>query len=705
MELQESEGSVRFYSSGHETHCQRAFGARRFNFVKATQMTATGGIGIAWHGARLAAGARLRAGAWRLIAAILASVLVLAALPARADDDLPARVGRLASVQGDVFHAPDEHVGDWAEIGLNYPIAEGDNLWVQGDGRAEVDYGGGQFRLAGDTNLHVSRLDDRQLALFIAAGRVIVRVRVLEADDSVRIDTPASQIALMRPGLYRIDVASDSPHTTVVVREGEAQVATPAGAEQVFPGQTASLTGIANEAADIRNGGGVDGFDAWSAARDRVYEQPRQNAYVSRQMIGQADLDAYGMWQSYPDYGAVWFPADVATDWAPYRFGHWTWLSGWGYTWVDSAAWGYAPFHYGRWAYIGGRWGWCPGMYVARPLWAPALVAWYGGSGWSHAAAHGGPLFGWVPLGWREPFVPWWDRCTSRCKERYNRPYAVNVAERRDALPTHYANWRVPGGITAVPADALASGKPVAMNRVPVGADVPVAPPLLARAPAIKPAPVRPGAVRPGNGVPVPASSLYEARVTVPPASAAGRAPTMPIAPAARGLSVSPPAGGTGRPATRIDDGRNVLPPAAVRAVPLPPAGSAATNRSTPVPPAATLERQTGAPVAPVAPGMAPRSTSVAPVAPVPAQRSFRTAPLPPVVSPPAAMRPPVAPVPSIAPAAAPRVAPPVAPVAPVAPVPRVVPPTAPLPQAVPASVPAQRGAPIRIAPPNPQQN
>ena len=168
--------------------------------------------------------------------------------PHTADDDLPGRVGRVANVQGTLHHAPDEHAGDWAAIGLNYPIAQGDNLSSSATACAEIDYGGGQFRLAGDTNLHVSRLDDRQLALFVAAGRVIVRVRVLETDDSVRIDTPATQIALMRPGLYRIDVASDSPLTSVVVREGEAQVATPAGVETVMPGQTPSLTGVANEA-------------------------------------------------------------------------------------------------------------------------------------------------------------------------------------------------------------------------------------------------------------------------------------------------------------------------------------------------------------------------------------------------------------------------------------------------------------------------
>ncbi len=103
--------------------------------------------------------------------------LALAALfgmarPAFADDDLPGRVGRVADVAGELFLAPQDQPEQWTPIGVNYPVTTGDNLWVGNDGRAEVDFGAGQFRLAGDTNLHVSRLDDRQFALFVAQGRV-----------------------------------------------------------------------------------------------------------------------------------------------------------------------------------------------------------------------------------------------------------------------------------------------------------------------------------------------------------------------------------------------------------------------------------------------------------------------------------------------------------------------------------------------------
>ena len=633
----------------------------------------------------------------RLGAALVLLALVLAcaigASRAHADDELPGRVGRIADVQGPLYHAPPESADEWSEIGINDPVAQGDNLWVARDGRAEIDYGGGEIRLAGDTNVHVSRLDERQLSLYVAAGRVIVRVRVLEAEDEVRLDTPTTQITLTRPGLYRLDVVPDIEQTTLVVREGEAQVATATATERVLPGQTAVLTGTTDVMADIFNGGGIDGFDAWSAARDRVYERPRENAYVSRQMVGEADLYTYGRWQTYGEYGAVWFPT-VDPEWAPYRFGHWTWLPGWGYTWVDDAPWGYAPFHYGRWVYVAGRWGWCPGAYVARPLWAPALVAWYGGAGWSHSVSFGAPLFGWVPLGWREPFVPWWRGCGSGCWSRYNRPYAVSGAERRAAPPTHFANWTVPGGITAVPGAALTGGKPVAVNRVPIGAGASYAPSLVVAPPAVKPAPFKPGAVRPGGSVPAPAS-----------ASRATRAPIAPIPPAGR-IVVTP--GAAGGPA--VPSVPPATPRSPTRAVE-PRAPAVGTSRPTPAPreravappPPAPVERAQGATRAPV-----PAPLPSRPVAPVAPERTIRPPPsagsLP---APPT--RGPSAPVPAIRVVPAPVPAPQPVPVAP--PGPRAVPvplPQGGVPQPVPHAAPAPaphapaERAPVHVAPPNP---
>jgi Family of unknown function (DUF6600) len=588
----------------------------------------------------------------------VAALVIAIAMPALALDDEGSRAGRVASVQGTLSHKADDAAA-WMPVEQNYPVAEGAILALAPGGRAEIDYGGGLFRLDGGTEVRVTRLTDHDFALFVGEGSVVVRVRVHDADDSVRIATPATEIALVRPGLYRIDVAADSPHTSVTVRIGEAELATGAGSVQVLAGQIASLSGVAGESADVRNAPVIDAFDAWSAARDRMYNESRQSAYVSRRMVGADDLAAYGTWQTYPDYGAVWFPADVARDWAPYRFGYWTWLPGWGYAWVDNAAWGYAPFHYGRWAYIGGRWGWCPGAFVARPLWAPALVAWYGGAGFAAGTAPG-PIYGWVPLGWREPYVPPFRTCATRCWARYNRPLGVGADRRRDSTPAHFANWNAPGGLTAVSGDALMSGRPVATHRVPVGANPSFTPSLVTRPPVARPvAPVRPDVQD------VPSN---------PPAN--------------RATTSNPPAN---RPMTAPVAPRNVLP---ARAAP-------ATPRSVSPAPVAPLggspRSVLPAPVAPL--GDSPRSVSPAPVAPLGGSpRGVLPAPVAPLGGSPRSVLPtPVAPS-----GGSPRSVLP-APVAPLAPSQVSPTPPAPVPapaQAVP-SVPAPRGA-IPPAPPNP---
>src|SRR5690606_12765696 len=70
-------------------------------------------------------------------------------------EELPVRVGRLADLDGDVYVSSGRDAQDWIEALRNYTVVSGDNLWVSSGGRAEIDYGGGQFRLDGDTNVHI----------------------------------------------------------------------------------------------------------------------------------------------------------------------------------------------------------------------------------------------------------------------------------------------------------------------------------------------------------------------------------------------------------------------------------------------------------------------------------------------------------------------------------------------------------------------
>jgi hypothetical protein len=189
-------------------------------------------------------------------------------------------------------------------------------------------------------------------------------------------------------------------------------------------------------------------------------------------MVGYEDLDANGDWRNTPEYGPVWTPR-VAVGWTPYHDGRWAWVEPWGWTWVDDEPWGFAPFHYGRWAYVDNRWGWCPGAVAARVYYAPALVAFVGGGGFSAGVSiggGGGGLVGWFPLGPSEVYRP-----SYHVSEGYIRQ--VNVTNTRITnvnvtnIKTTNINYVNRSAIVAVPQNSFVSAQPVRRAAVRIDAN------------------------------------------------------------------------------------------------------------------------------------------------------------------------------------------------------------------------------------------
>lgn len=578
-----------------------------------------------------------RAGS-RWLAAVLAMTASLFVQAASATDtqapvDPPARVGRVSEFGGTLYLAPNEPPAQWQAVGRNYPVTTGNSLWISPDGRVEVDFGTGQFRLDGNSTVYVARLDDRELTLVVPSGRVIVRLRALDSGEVARIDAPNATIRLNRAGLYRVDVDADVPMSRITVRDGEADLSASTGVETVGPGQSVVATGPDQPQLIRQRAAGFDGFDSWSDGRDQRYDAAAASGYVSGYMVGAADLYRYGYWQTHVDYGYVWYPTGVAAGWSPYRYGRWVWVAPWGWTWIDDTPWGFAPFHYGRWVWIGGRWGWCPGRYVARPIYSPALVAWYGGASWSVGIGVGGPVYGWVPLGWREPYWPHY-RVSDRYWHAVNRPYAVNYAERPKAPPTRYANYGVPGAITAVPGAVFHGGRPVAPNvvrpRPSTLAEIQPTPPppQLHKPRRVEAAPSVRGMPPAAAGVSRPAPAWSPApraqQPTSPGAPPTPAAPPVSVGPAQPGIRTLPqhvwtaPAG-PGVTSPLLQKPRPIAPPGAVGpgTVPArPQPGSSAVQRA---PLRSGDQTGFGAPV--LAPGARPPGVGAAPSAVPPGAR------------------------------------------------------------------------------------
>src|SRR4029079_10372241 len=161
------------------------------------------------------------------------------------------------------------------------------------------------------------------------------------------------------------------------------------------------------------------------------------------------DLDQYGSWIQETDYGPLWGSSRVQSDWVPYRYGHWAWVRPWGWTWIDDQPWGYAPFHYGRWVQVRDRWAWYPGRRIDRPVYAPALVAWVGGSGFRRAGSGGGAAVGWYPLSPYERYQPWYRASTTNINVINN--YVINDRDRAARYSQRQRDFTQTQATTVVP--------------------------------------------------------------------------------------------------------------------------------------------------------------------------------------------------------------------------------------------------------------
>ena len=376
-----------------------------------------------------------------------------------ADVDPPARIGRLNESSGPVSFASGEAPDSWSEAVLNRPLTSGDRLWADRGARGELHVGSIAVRFASLTQLDVLHLDDHAMQLGLREGVLNMRVRELDYDERIEVVTPAGAAVLREPGSYRISADPATGVTYIAVNFGRAEVLT--GSQSfVIPADQVAVVPTGGQVA-FTVAGQPDEFDRWSADRDRREDGVMSTRYVSPHMTGYEDLDRYGSWRTVPEYGAVWVPARVASGWAPYRYGRWIWVSPWGWTWIDDAPWGFAPFHYGRWVWVHDYWAWAPGRLVRRPVYAPALVAFVGGPHGPLSVGHG-PAVGWFPLGWREPFRPWY-RSSHTHVRNVNVPHVGNVSN----VDTVHAHRHRPHAVTMVPHQRFVSGARTAEHRLP----------------------------------------------------------------------------------------------------------------------------------------------------------------------------------------------------------------------------------------------
>jgi hypothetical protein len=573
-----------------------------------------------------------------------------------AGGDPPVRAGRVARLSGTVsFHGPG--ADHWDTATLNFPVTTGDALWTEPQGSAAVDISASRITLDGGTEFDIEALDAQALTATAPQGELFLRLRHLAPGENFTLRTPRGSVSIAAAGRYEIAAGDTQAPTTVTVVEGTAQVSAENLALTVQAGQTATITGdqtfqgsVGPQVSDAFLTAMIGQPTPVAAPAPVAQAAPPPPAVAA--MPGSEDLDQYGGWQPTPQYGSVWYP-QVAAGWVPYRDGHWAYVAPWGWTWVDNEPWGFAPFHYGRWVEVNDRWGWAPVYsapgYVepayAEPVYAPALVSFVGfGVGVAIGAAIGGSV-GWFPLGWNEPYRPWY-HYSPGYMQNVNRTYVSNVTNITNVTNISYANRNV---TTVVPGSVMVNSRPVApavmrlspqqvagLHPAPLPPVRPTATtagvtPVVARQLHLPAAPAAPGRpLAPGPAfAPTPVAARAAAAVPLRPpgaapavragVTAAPLAPTAPHANAAPGPAIAPRQPGVVTPGLRAPG----APAAAAGRLPpvVHPQAGGATPRASAAPGPTIVPRAAGAAV----PALRPAVAAHGPAAPRPGEAPLTT--------------------------------------------------------------------------------
>ncbi len=382
--------------------------------------------------------------------------------------DPPGRVGRISYIGGTVsFKTADDT--QWTQATPNFPVAAGAAFWTDAGSLVEIRIGSSALQMDEATKLEFTYLDDHAIQVRINQGTLAVKLRNLDREDSFKVVTlDGITVSLLSAGRYRVDAARSNQPLRVTAFEGTVQIANDSSAVIVSEGKTAIVlggTGLIRH--EIREAIPV-AFDDWAQSRDYGGAADNPPHYVSQEMTGSQELSSNGQWSTDPEYGPVWSPYGMPADWAPYQYGHWSWVEPWGWTWIDDAPWGFAPFHYGRWVFINSSWRWAPGLFIVHPVFAPALVTFIQSP---HFFVSFGsfPLVGWFPLAPGQVFVPAFP-CSTVFLQKLNLPITSRLvtinAQNVNLTQIILVNGRFPRGVTVIPQSAFVKTLSVSKSKI-----------------------------------------------------------------------------------------------------------------------------------------------------------------------------------------------------------------------------------------------
>jgi len=311
--------------------------------------------------------------------ALIVAVLVLFAGAVFGD----SQYIRLRYVEGQVtLHASD---GRTEQATINTPILQGDEIETS-DGRSELTFRSGLVvRIADYTAVRVES-GESPVSLSLVQGTIFVDSHMVNSfRDELEVRAGDAQVFMIDEGNIRIDLGNEGT-ARITSLTGEVEVRASGRRVLLSQGEKTYVDPGQDPERPEAYEGRYDELDDWNQSRMDSYarnDYGRGERYVDEDIYyDSSELNDYGDWRQYEDYGNVWVP-NVSYGWRPYYDGRWSYCNN-SWFWVSYEPWGWAPYHYGRWGWAAAfGWYWVPGN-----VFGPSWVSWY----------DYGDYIGWCPL-------------------------------------------------------------------------------------------------------------------------------------------------------------------------------------------------------------------------------------------------------------------------------------------------------------------
>ncbi|HYK21494.1 MAG TPA: FecR family protein [Pyrinomonadaceae bacterium] len=220
---------------------------------------------------------------------------------------ISAKAGGINAVTGQAsVHSKGE--SDWQQLMITDDLESGDRVRTAYDGRVEVLLNPGSYlRIGGDSEVELSDNSLSNLEVKLLRGTAIVEATGADGLElNIGISTPHTRLAIVRQGLYRLNVVPGDA-TELIVRKGrvilsDSHTKVKGGNKVVFSATAVSVAKLTKEEKKLKE---KEAVDVWSKERAETLAQA--NGRINNRMLNTA-FASYRDWDPFGNSQlGVWF--------------------------------------------------------------------------------------------------------------------------------------------------------------------------------------------------------------------------------------------------------------------------------------------------------------------------------------------------------------------------------------------------------------